>query len=132
MIPNILYAGMGICLSISLFNWCGLAVTQNISATSRSTIDTCRTLFIWMSSLALGWETFSWLQVVGFLVLIYGFVIFVSHLRTFLFNNVVPVPLFLQSIDDRAVTNGLIVEDVLIPSNSPPSTSPVDNRPASR
>ncbi|KAJ3302215.1 hypothetical protein HDV03_005233 [Kappamyces sp. JEL0829] len=87
MIPEIMYAGIGICLSISLFNWCGLAVTQRISATSRSTIDTCRTLFIWMSSLALGWETFSWLQVVGFVVLIYG---------TFIFNDVVLPPWFLR------------------------------------
>ena len=38
MIPNIFYAAIGICFSISLFNWCGLAVTQSISATSRSTI----------------------------------------------------------------------------------------------
>lgn len=72
MLPNIFYASMGIAISIAVFNWCGLAVTQSISATSRSTIDTTRTLFIWMSSLALGWETFSGLQVVGFVVLIYG------------------------------------------------------------
>lgn len=72
MMPPILMAAIGICFSISLFNWCGLAVTQSISATSRSTIDTCRTLFIWITSLALGWETFSWIQVIGFVVLIYG------------------------------------------------------------
>lgn len=35
----------------------GLSVTRVISATSRSTIDTCRTLFIWLVSLGLGWET---------------------------------------------------------------------------
>ena len=59
--------------------WTGLAVTRNISATSRSTIDTCRTLFIWLISLGLGWETFSFLQVVGFMVLLTG---------TFLFNDI--------------------------------------------
>ena len=42
-----------------------------------------RTLFIWIISLGLGWETFKYLQVVGFVVLIYG---------TFLFNNVVTSP----------------------------------------
>ncbi|KAJ1912565.1 hypothetical protein H4219_005550 [Mycoemilia scoparia] len=70
-------------LSIAFFNWFGLSVTRTVSATSRSTIDTCRTLFIWMVSLYLGWETFQWLQVVGFLILIYG---------TFVFNEVVRSP----------------------------------------
>ncbi|KAJ3291177.1 hypothetical protein HK104_006285 [Borealophlyctis nickersoniae] len=82
---QILWAGIGIIFSIAFFNWFGLSVTRNISATSRSTIDTCRTLFIWMISLALGWENFKWLQVVGFLVLIYG---------TFLFNDVISPPPF--------------------------------------
>ncbi|KNC98291.1 uncharacterized protein SPPG_06687 [Spizellomyces punctatus DAOM BR117] len=80
---QILYAGIGIIFSIAFFNWFGLSVTRSISATSRSTIDTCRTLFIWMISLGLGWENFRWLQVVGFVILIYG---------TFLFNDVVSPP----------------------------------------
>ncbi|RKP02773.1 hypothetical protein CXG81DRAFT_10361 [Caulochytrium protostelioides] len=79
----VLLAGIGIIFSIAFFNWFGLSVTQRISATSRSTIDTCRTLFIWMLSLALGWETFKWMQVLGFVVLIYG---------TFVFNDVLAPP----------------------------------------
>lgn len=47
-------------------------MTRTVSATSRSTIDTCRTLFIWIVSLGLGWETFKWLQVLGFALLVYG------------------------------------------------------------
>lgn len=66
------------------FNFFGLSVTRSVSATSRSTIDTCRTLFIWMVSLGLGWETFKWLQVVGFALLVYF---------TFLFNGIVQPPL---------------------------------------
>ena len=65
------------------YNFFGLSVTRNVSATSRSTIDTSRTVFIWVVSLCLGWETFKWLQVVGFAVLVYA---------TFLFNNVVRPP----------------------------------------
>ena len=76
-------SGIGIIFSIAFFNWFGLTVTRNISATSRSTIDTCRTLFIWMISLGLQWETFKYLQVLGFIVLIYG---------TFVFNDVVKPP----------------------------------------
>lgn len=41
----------------------------------RSTIDTCRTLTIWMVSLSLGWEVLVWpyslLQVAGFALLVY-------------------------------------------------------------
>ena len=72
-------------LTISLrgFNFFGLSVTRTVSATSRSTIDTCRTLFIWIVSLGLGWETFKWLQVVGFVLLVYF---------TFLFNGLVQPP----------------------------------------
>lgn len=66
------------------FNFFGLSVTRSVSATSRSTIDTCRTLFIWLVSLGLGWESFKWLQVVGFGLLVYG---------TFLFNDIIRPPL---------------------------------------
>jgi len=72
-----------IMISIGGFNFFGLSVTRSISATSRSTIDTCRTLFIWIVSLALHWETFKWLQIVGFVLLVYG---------TFLFNDIVGHP----------------------------------------
>ncbi|KAK4239755.1 hypothetical protein C8A03DRAFT_32120 [Achaetomium macrosporum] len=72
-----------IMISIGGFNFFGLSVTRSVSATSRSTIDTCRTLFIWIVSLGLGWETFKWLQVVGFALLVYF---------TFLFNGVVQPP----------------------------------------
>ncbi|KAI9679882.1 MAG: hypothetical protein M1817_004897 [Caeruleum heppii] len=73
-----------IMISIGGFNFFGLSVTRTVSATSRSTIDTCRTLFIWIVSLGLGWETFKWLQVAGFALLVYG---------TFLFNDIVSPPM---------------------------------------
>ena len=71
-------------ISIGGFNFFGISVTRSVSATARSTIDTSRTLFIWIVSLALGWETFKWLQIVGFALLVYG---------TFLFNDIVRPPL---------------------------------------
>ncbi|KAI0386185.1 hypothetical protein F5Y04DRAFT_117125 [Hypomontagnella monticulosa] len=71
-------------VSIGGFNFFGLSVTRSVSATARSTIDSCRTLFIWIVSLGLGWESFKWLQVVGFALLVYF---------TFLFNGVVQPPL---------------------------------------
>lgn len=77
-------SSLAIMVSIGGFNFFGLSVTRSISATSRSIIDTCRTLFIWIVSLGLGWETFKWLQVVGFGLLVYG---------TFMFNDLVQPPI---------------------------------------
>jgi len=88
--PSVLWSGIVIAFSISLFNYFGLSVTRHVSATARSLTDTCRTLSIWLISLALGWEQLlfpiSLLQVLGFSLLVYG---------TFLFNNLVQPPSFL-------------------------------------
>ncbi|KAG6053128.1 hypothetical protein E4U17_000758 [Claviceps sp. LM77 group G4] len=78
-------------ISIGGFNFFGLSVTRSVSATSRSTIDTCRTLFIWIVSLGLGWETFKYLQIVGFAMLVYS---------TFVFNGIVHPPLKSLRVDD--------------------------------
>lgn len=82
--PRILSTSLLIMISIGGFNFFGLSVTRSVSATSRSTIDSCRTLFIWLVSLGLGWETFKWLQVLGFVLLVYF---------TFVFNGIVKPPL---------------------------------------
>ncbi len=57
--------GIAICFSIAFFNFFGLSVTRTLSATARSTIDTSRIVLVWVVSLFLGWESFSWLQVTG-------------------------------------------------------------------
>ncbi|KAB8236392.1 hypothetical protein ETB97_003577 [Aspergillus alliaceus] len=89
-----------IMISICGFNFFGLSVTRSVSATSRSTIDTCRTLFIWLVSLALGWESFKWLQVAGFALLVYG---------TFLFNDIVRPPL------KACLPHGMRERELLLP-----------------
>ena len=72
--PSVLYSGIVIAFSISLFNFFGLSMTRHVSATARSLCDTCRTLSIWIVSLGLGWERFlfpiSLLQVLGFSLLV--------------------------------------------------------------
>ncbi len=81
--PQVYGSAIGIIFSIAAFNWFGLSVTKRISATSRSTIDTCRTFFIWMVSLSLGWESFKGIQVLGFAILICG---------TLVYNDVLTLP----------------------------------------
>ncbi|KAJ5106677.1 hypothetical protein N7456_003352 [Penicillium angulare] len=83
-VPGVTISSFLIMISIGGFNFFGLSVTRTVSATARSTIDTCRTLFIWLVSLGLGWESFKWLQVAGFGLLVYG---------TFLFNDLIQPPL---------------------------------------
>ncbi|KAF8924424.1 hypothetical protein EDD21DRAFT_363792 [Dissophora ornata] len=78
--PQIWVPAIIMLFSISSFNFFGISVTKTICATSRSTIDSCRTLFIWAISLYLGWEKFVPLQVLGFGMLVYG---------TFVFNGVI-------------------------------------------
>jgi hypothetical protein len=108
--PTVLWSGMAIAISISLFNFFGLSVTRHVSATARSLVDTCRTLVIWIISLGLGWEhfvvPFSFLQVLGFSFLVYGTVsdsfrrdtprfemcILICIFFQFLFNNLVRPP----------------------------------------
>ncbi|KAK9471962.1 uncharacterized protein V1510DRAFT_418884 [Dipodascopsis tothii] len=74
----VLVTSVLIMFSIGAFNVFGIAVTRSISAAARSTIDTCRTLGIWVVSVALGWERFHLLQVVGFAILVYGTLVFNS------------------------------------------------------
>ena len=38
-------------------------MTKNLSGAARATIDACRTLFIWLFALRMGWEQFHMLQV---------------------------------------------------------------------
>ncbi|KAL8389238.1 hypothetical protein RB599_011031 [Gaeumannomyces hyphopodioides] len=90
--PKVLVSSFLIMISIGGFNFFGLSVTRSVSATSRSTIDTCRTLFIWVVSLGLGWETFKWLQVLGFVLLVYF---------TFLFNGIVQPPFKFLQVDEE-------------------------------
>lgn len=72
--PMVIYLSIAICFSIGAFNYFGLSVTSRVSATTRSTIDTCRTLGIWIVSLIVGWERLVWpfslLQVAGFAMLV--------------------------------------------------------------
>ncbi|XP_058470367.1 solute carrier family 35 member F6 [Solea solea] len=70
--PLIILALLGNTVSIAFFNFAGISVTKEISATTRMVLDSLRTLVIWVVSMALGWEVFHGLQVLGFLVLLLG------------------------------------------------------------
>merc|ERR1719162_2214631 len=69
--------------SIAFFNWSGITVTQKASATARSTIDSSRTIIIWVIELALHWNKFNAEQMLGFVFLASG---------TMIYNQIIVVP----------------------------------------
>ncbi|XP_023209924.1 patched domain-containing protein 3-like [Centruroides sculpturatus] len=66
---------LGVCgtvISIAFFNFAGISVTKEISATTRMVLDSIRTLVVWICGMLLFHEKFGWLQLVGFLILLVG------------------------------------------------------------
>ncbi|XP_053565471.1 solute carrier family 35 member F6 [Bombina bombina] len=70
--PLIILALLGNISSIAFFNFAGISVTKEISATTRMVLDSLRTVVIWIVSLAVGWERFHALQILGFIILLLG------------------------------------------------------------
>lgn len=70
--PLILIATLGTIVSIAFFNFAGISVTKEMSATTRMVLDSVRTLVIWIVSLGVRWQSFHWQHLIGFGVLIFG------------------------------------------------------------
>jgi hypothetical protein len=79
-------------ISVACFNGTGVAITKYASAAQRSTIDTCRTLVIWLVQIMRGKEHFLWSEVGGFVLLVAG---------TLIYNEIVIVPFELMSRNTR-------------------------------
>lgn len=91
---QVILAAVFIMVSIAAFNFFGISLTYSLSATSRTTIDNCRTLVVWFISMGLGWEQFRFLQVIGFGLLVFGTLCFNGALDPEKWDF---VPLFLKS-----------------------------------
>lgn len=57
------WSTFGSIASIAVFNFFGISVTKQLSGAGRATIDASRTVFVWMLSLWIGWESFHGLEV---------------------------------------------------------------------
>jgi len=71
--------------SIAFFNFFGVSVTKHGSAAMRMVLDSLRTMVIWAFSLGMKWEKFCFMQIVGFVILLSG---------TMVYNAIVKVPGF--------------------------------------
>jgi len=91
----LLCAAVGSIFSIAFFNFSGVTVTKHASATARSTIDVSRTVLIWVVELAMGWNSFSKLQLLGFIILAIG---------TMVYNRLI----IIKSLEPKAETASII------------------------
>lgn len=57
---------LGTIVSIAFFNFAGISVTKEISATTRMVLDSVRTIIIWIFSIICFGQAFHWLQVFFF------------------------------------------------------------------
>nr|XP_023027987.1 solute carrier family 35 member F6 [Leptinotarsa decemlineata] len=69
-------AVLGTITSIAFFNFAGISVTKELSATTRMVLDSVRTIVIWIFSLAFLGQKFHWLQLLGFALLLIGMCVY--------------------------------------------------------
>jgi drug/metabolite transporter (DMT)-like permease len=106
---------VGNVISIAFFNWFGASVTKAINATTRMVLDSVRTFIIWGVSLAVGWQDFNYLQIIGFALLLAG---------TAIYNKImiVPIAFFRPPVEDipEALDKGIqdgYLDDPLLPDD---------------
>ncbi|CEL95422.1 unnamed protein product [Vitrella brassicaformis CCMP3155] len=118
----LLISSVGVIFTIAFFNVTGITVTKRASAVARSTLDCCRTILVWAGELVLGWNTFHWIQLLGFAVMAFG---------TMLYNRLIRIK-FLEGIGEaeRLVYEGYSPDAMhnqkqLWPASPSPSTTDV-------
>lgn len=94
---------LGTVISIAFFNFAGISVTKELSATTRMVLDSVRILVIYLFSLAVHWQGFHPLQILGFLLLLIGMAVY---------NNLLPD----TSVIRRAFPRER--DDALVPNES--------------
>ncbi len=102
--------------SIAFFNFAGISVTKEMSATTRMVLDSSRTIIIWLFSIIFRWQQFQALQLLGFVFLISGM---------FIYNNIIFAPLINKIrkrndpvVDESINTNANERSPLLNPSES--------------
>ena len=70
---------------IAVLYWSGIYTTRYASALARATMDSARIVVVWVFSLIVGWESFLWVELVGFIIVIFG---------TLVYNEIIILPIF--------------------------------------
>jgi drug/metabolite transporter (DMT)-like permease len=66
------------------FNATGNTITKHMSATTRMVLDTLRNVVVWCFSMVFFGERFNWVQLLGFVVLVFG---------TAVYKNLIELPI---------------------------------------
>ena len=74
--PVLLVSFLGTTVALCMALLAGISLTRKLSAVHRIVIDSGRSVFIWAVSLAAKWQTFQLLQIIGFLIMSIGVLIF--------------------------------------------------------
>jgi drug/metabolite transporter (DMT)-like permease len=79
------------CLSIAFYNFFGLSVAKRLTTVHRTLIDACRMILVWGTQIAIyylittlygeKWHSFSWVQLIGFGLLVIGTLIYNAVIR---------------------------------------------------
>lgn len=81
-VGNALVAAIiGNIFSIAFFNYFGINITRVLSGSHRMVLDSLRTFVVWGAALALGWEQFHLLQMMGFMVMLFGTATYNEYIR---------------------------------------------------
>ncbi|KAF6036115.1 SLC35F6 [Bugula neritina] len=72
---QIIVAQVGNVVSIAFFNFSGISVTRELSATTRMVLDSLRTIVVWVVSVIV-WDPFNAVQIPGFILLGLGTAIY--------------------------------------------------------
>jgi hypothetical protein len=79
---------IGLLITHAMYNGFGVSVTKYASSAQRSTLNSCKTVVVWVFFLLFqgpGHEKFLWLQLVGFMLVIFG---------SLVFNEIIVFPFF--------------------------------------
>ena len=68
---------------ITILYWAGIYTTRYASALARATLDTAKIVIVWIFSISVGWETFLWVEFVGFIIMVFG---------TLVYNEIIILP----------------------------------------
>jgi hypothetical protein len=107
--PVIIVAVLMNLVSIGFLNFAGISVTKELSATTRVVLGNLRTILVWAITLALKWQKFHALQLLGFAFLLSG---------TCVYNNIIFAPMikklrnrFSNNNESESERSGLLINN---------------------
>ena len=59
-------------VAVGLYSYGIFSVTKEFSATTKMVFDAIKAVTVWITSLCIGWETFNYLQLIGFIIIMAG------------------------------------------------------------